>query len=43
MGDIAKCSQGAENEYYNEKLLYDYLVLMLSYLLTMHGVMNHVQ
>ena len=23
MGDIAKCSQGAENEYYNEKLLYD--------------------
>ena len=23
MGDIAKCSQGTENEYYNEKLLYD--------------------
>ena len=23
MGDIAKCSQGAENEYYNELLLYD--------------------
>mgnify|MGYP000217121134 CR=1 FL=1 len=43
MGDIAKCSQGTENEYYNEKLLYDLFGVNAELLIDMHGVMNHVQ
>ena len=32
MGDIARCSIGKENEYYNEELLYKlFWYLMLSY------------
>ena len=43
MGDIAKCSKVQRMNIIMKNFFMIYLVLMLSYLLTMHGVMNHVQ